>query len=172
MTEDKQSAEPGTIQANGISRRTVTKAMAWAVPVIAVASTVPGAAASVTCLSSGVCFGGIRIEKYCAGSIPTGREYWACVSFTNNSQTQVNVSFDFVLVTSANGNLTFTGGGSVAAGDTGCFLVEVQPTSGADNCSAGSYAGFNLNFSDGTNSGTQAVPGGATKGNVAPECVC
>ncbi|MBN8205325.1 hypothetical protein JF550_05080 [Microbacterium esteraromaticum] len=31
---------------NGISRRTVTKAMAWAVPAVAVASTVPTAAAS------------------------------------------------------------------------------------------------------------------------------
>lgn len=34
-------------QSTGISRRTVTKAMAWAVPTIAVASTVPLAAASV-----------------------------------------------------------------------------------------------------------------------------
>ncbi len=37
MTENEQ---------NGVSRRTVTKAMAWAVPAVAVASTVPMAAAS------------------------------------------------------------------------------------------------------------------------------
>lgn len=37
MTENEQ---------NGVSRRTVTKAMAWAVPAVAVASTVPIAAAS------------------------------------------------------------------------------------------------------------------------------
>lgn len=156
----------------GVSRRTVTKAMAWSVPVIAVAATVPMAAASATCLDSGVCFGGIRIEKYCAGSIPTGREYWACVTFTNSSQVQVAVNFNFVLVTSANGSLVFQGGGNVGAGDTACFLVEVQPTSGSDNCSQGTYAAFDLNFSDGVNSGVQTIPGGATQGNRAPECNC
>lgn len=45
-------------ESKGISRRTVTKSMAWAVPVIAVAATVPSAAAScvpVLSLGAGSC---------------------------------------------------------------------------------------------------------------------
>lgn len=43
MTEETSSSEP---PAKGISRRTVTKAMAWSVPAIAVATSVPAYAAS------------------------------------------------------------------------------------------------------------------------------
>jgi len=39
-------------QKSGVSRRTVTKAMAWSVPAIAVAATVPNAAASPRCLTA------------------------------------------------------------------------------------------------------------------------
>lgn len=155
---------------SGISRRTVTKAMAWAVPAVAVAAAVPVVAASPTCLDSGLCFSSVRIEKYCAGSIPTGREYWACITFINTSNSAVDASFSFTLVTSANGNLVFAGGGPVAANSTAKFLVEVQPSEGSDNCSHGTYAAFNVDFTDGTNTGSAPVPAGATAGNVAPVC--
>ena len=42
----------------GVTRRTVTKAMAWAVPAVAIATAAPLTAASPVCLDSGVCFGG------------------------------------------------------------------------------------------------------------------
>lgn len=158
----------------GVSRRTVTKAMAWAVPVVAIASTAPLAAASPICIDSDVCFGGITIEKYCPGGA-NQRRYWACVSFTNNSNVNVDITFDFDLVTSANGTFQFAGGGPVPANGTACFLVEViLNTQGQEpeNCSAGTYAAFDLAFSDGINAGTVPVPAGATAGNRTPVCTC
>lgn len=154
---------------NGISRRTVTKAMAWAVPAIAVAVSVPTVAASPRCIDSGICFGGVKIGKDCGGG-PNTRKYWACVTFTNNSVVDVTVSFNFVLVTSANGSFNFAGGGLVGANATGCFLVEVFGE--ISNCSNGNYAAFALNFEGGGSSGTANVAGGSTGGNEAPICIC
>jgi hypothetical protein len=150
---------------SGISRRTVTKAMAWSVPVIAVAATVPTATASPTCLDSGVCFGGVLIRKDCGN--PDTRNYWACVTFTNNSNTDVEVSFDFLLVTSAQGDLAFAGGGTVPANQTCGFLVQ---NFGDLNCSNGTYDPFNINFTDGNSVGSAPVPGGSTGGNTTPTC--
>ena len=45
-------SEQNEPQKSGVSRRTVAKAMAWSVPAIAVAATVPNAAASVRCLTA------------------------------------------------------------------------------------------------------------------------
>lgn len=158
----------------GVSRRTVTKAMAWAVPVVAIASTAPLAAASPICIDSDVCFGGIDIGKFCSANA-NPRRYWACVTFTNNSNVNVDITFDFNLVTSANGTFVFAGGGQVPANGTACFLVEeATNTNGgeAGNCSNGDYAPFDLDFTDGINSGTVPVPGGSTGGNREPVCVC
>ena len=151
-----------TNQGVGTSRRTLVRGAAWSVPVVAVAGAAPAYAASGYC-SGTTCFGGIAIHKCCdAGT----KYYWADVSFTNNSNVPVTVSFNFTLVTSANGTLGFAGGGSVLANSTKSFRVQ----SGINgNCSQGTYAAFTLNFSDGVNPpGAVPIPGGSTGGSVCP----
>ena len=114
----------------GVSRRTVTKAMAWAVPAVAIATTAPLAAASPICLDSDVCFGGIDMQDCSATALP--RRYWACVTFTNNSGVPVDVTFEFDLVTSSNGTFVFAGGETVPANSTACFLVEASTNTDGD----------------------------------------
>jgi len=160
-TADVESAEP-----SGVSRRTVTKAMAWAVPAIAVAATVPTAVASPSCLDTGLCFGCAVVHKCCSGG-PQAL-YWACVSFTNNGPVAVTVSFSFTVNTSANGPVMLSGGGSVPAGETVVFRPETARIYG--NCSTGTYDSFTITFSDGTNTGTATVPAGSIDGggNTCP----
>src|SRR4051812_43476894 len=77
-----ESAEP-----NSVSRRTVTKAMAWAVPVIAVATTVPSAAASNPNCSS-TCSGGDSrvLLDICEACGSTGNSGKGCIPGGQNSQ--------------------------------------------------------------------------------------
>jgi hypothetical protein len=155
----------------GVTRRTVTKAMAWAVPAVAIATAAPLTAASPVCLDSGVCFGDAEIGKWC--NVEPENSYWACVEFTNNSGVDVTIDFSFDLSTSANGVVAFAGGGTVAAHSTETFLVKVYENKagqGFANCSNGTYDDFDVAFSDGINNGVATVLGGSTGGNRAPEC--
>ena len=149
-------------QAVGTSRRTVVRGAAWSVPVVAAVAVAPVASASGYCTGT-TCFGSISIHKCCdAGT----KYYWANLSFTNNGNSAVNVTFNFTLVTSANGTLMFAGGGPVPANSTVSFYVESALNG---NCSQGTYGPFTLNFSDGVNPpGAVPIPGGATGGSVCP----
>jgi len=153
-------------QKPGVSRRTVAKAMAWSVPAVALAVPAPAYAASPSCLDSGLCFGCASVHKCCSGG-PEAK-YWACVTFTNNGPTDVTVTFSFIVNTSANGNVPISGGGTVPAGQTVSFKPETPRTYG--NCSTGTYAAFQINFSDGVNNGSATVPGGSLDGggNTCP----
>lgn len=79
--------EPSGSEApNGVSRRTVTKAMAWAVPVIAVSAAVPAYAASqvnITFLGGGC--------KLPGNSNPTYKGYAFLVSVSNSSSVPVEI---------------------------------------------------------------------------------
>lgn len=65
----------------GVSRRTVTKAMAWAVPVVAVATAVPGAAASVC--NPEFSYGGNSCK--CPGEGNNVKEYYLSICVTDAS---------------------------------------------------------------------------------------
>ncbi|MEJ1088250.1 hypothetical protein WDU99_07975 [Microbacterium sp. Mu-80] len=78
MSENEQS---------GVSRRTVTKAMAWAVPAVAVASTVPMAAASLPPVS----LNGTFCKIPGGGAIKT---YVVEVTVNNTGNTPLTVTFD------------------------------------------------------------------------------
>lgn len=85
MTES-ESQQPG-----GVSRRTVTKAMAWAVPVIAVAAPIPAFAASQGIVS----FTG-RGCKDPGNSIPGNpgsKAYFVELTITNTTNAQITVTF-------------------------------------------------------------------------------
>ncbi len=129
---------------------------------MAAVAVAPVASASGFCTGT-TCFGSISIHKCCdAGD----KYYWADLSFTNNGNAAVNVTFNFTLVTSANGTLMFSGGGPVPAHSTASFYVESALNG---NCSQGTYAPFTLNFSDGVNPpGAVPIPGGSTGGSVCP----
>jgi hypothetical protein len=160
-------------QKPGVSRRTVAKAMAWSVPAVALAVPAPAYAASPTCLDSGLCFGCATVHKCCSGG-PQAL-YWACVIFTNNGPTDVDVTFSFVVNTSANGPVPLAGGGTVPAGQTITFRPVTPRQYG--NCSTGTYDAFDITFSDGITQGTARVPGGSIEGggNTCPgntPCAC
>lgn len=82
-------------QSNGISRRTVTKSMAWAVPVIALASAVPAFATSPEDVS--VAIG--PVCKYPGGSVGEAckQDYRATMTFTNNNPNPLDVTTVSVL---------------------------------------------------------------------------
>ena len=87
----------------------------------------------------------------------------------------VTVSFNFTVNTSANGLVSFTGGGNVPAGETVTFKPETPRIYG--NCSTGTYDAFAINFSDASGNGSAPVPGGSLDGggNTCPgntTCTC
>ncbi|WP_314506962.1 hypothetical protein [uncultured Microbacterium sp.] len=74
-------------QKSGVSRRTVTKAMAWSVPAIAVAATVPNAAASPICLTA--TFSGTSCKD--PGNPTKGYRLQVCFTNSCNAAITVNV---------------------------------------------------------------------------------
>lgn len=148
------------------ARRTIVKGAAWAVPAVAVASAAPAHAASPNPCIGDLCFGCASVHKCCSGG-PKAM-YWACVTFTNEGDTPVDLTFSFLLNTSANGVVPISGGGTVPAGQTVSFKPQTPREYG--NCSTGTYASFEIHFSDGTNQGSAIVPGGDLDGggNTCP----
>lgn len=142
-------------------RRTVAKGIAWSIPVVVAAAPTHATAASGFCVGT-ICFGSVVVHKCC----PPGQGnnfYWVEVTFTNNGASSVNVTFSFTLTPSASAPVTFSGGGAVAGGATGTFLV--RRSTSRNNCSNATYPAFNITFSDGTTTGTAPVPAGSTGGN-------
>lgn len=85
-------------QNGGISRRTVTKAMAWAVPAIAIAAPVPAFAGAS---QDFVTFTGKACKDPGGG---TQKYYYFQVKITNSSQNALTVSFTGVVVNGVAGN--------------------------------------------------------------------
>ncbi|GAA4403426.1 hypothetical protein GCM10023153_33430 [Ornithinibacter aureus] len=149
MTESNRTA----------SRRTLAKGIAWSIPVVVAAAPTHAAAASRFCVGS-LCFGSVEVHK-CCNQGPNF--YWVVVTFTNAGGVPVNATFNFTLTPSASAAVSFSGGGTVAAGATASFRVRGSTT--PNNCSNATYPAFTITFSDGTNTGFAQVPGGSTGGN-------
>lgn len=94
MTEINQSA--------GMSRRTVTKAMAWAVPAVAVAATVPIAAASeiITVSQAGPA---CKLPGNSCNNAGYSKGYLQPLEICNNSDESVTVTITTPAVLSFNG---------------------------------------------------------------------
>ncbi|GAA1469634.1 hypothetical protein [Microbacterium thalassium] len=84
-----------------VSRRTVTKAAAWAVPVIAVAAAVPEATASETPTGGAGATGNVSVQGSCNGTGSTGTITVTLGPFPLTAQVAIT--------------LTHTGGGSFTA---------------------------------------------------------
>lgn len=144
----------------GTSRRTLTKGIAWSVPVVAATVAAPMASASGQC-SGTTCFGGVVIHKCCKG-----KYYWADVTFTNGANLPVFITFSFTLTPSANPPVPFGGGGIVPRNSSRTFRVG-SPFFG--NCSNATWPAFTIYFTDGINPpGQVLVPGGSTGGSTCP----
>jgi len=91
----------GSEAPNGVSRRTVTKAMAWAVPVIAVSAAVPAYAASQIIIN----FSGSGC-KLPGNSNPTYKGYAFLLSISNSST--VPVTIDVISITLGGASLGTT----------------------------------------------------------------
>lgn len=104
-------------QPGGVSRRTVTKAMAWAVPVIAVAAPVPAFAASQGFVS----FTGRACKDPGGGQ---SKYYYFQVTITNTTNAAISVTFTGVTVNSVPGDAsTITPGVYEVPARTQCVVT-------------------------------------------------
>lgn len=141
---------------------------AKALPLAFPCAATPAVAASPNPCVGDLCFGCASVHKCCSGGPQAF--YWACVTFVNNGDTDVQVAFSFTVNTSANGPVPISGGGTVGAGETVSFKPQTPRQYG--NCSTGSYDPFTITFTDGLgNEGSAVVPGGALDGggNTCPD---
>lgn len=91
-------------QPSGVSRRTVTKAMAWAVPVIAVAAPIPAFAASVPVVV--IVPGSACKAPGNSQGIPNGQKgYYIAITITNSTAAPITVD---LLSLNVNGVLSST----------------------------------------------------------------
>lgn len=127
-----EDAEP-----NPVSRRTVTKAMAWAVPVIAVAATVPLAAASNPNCSS-TCSGGDNrvLLDICDACGSTGNSGKGCIPGGENSQYwQVPIYLSNPGATDVIFHVTsMTLSGTEPGGGGGAFAIRTSTGPDSDDC--------------------------------------
>lgn len=108
-----QSATPGP---SGVSRRTVVKGAAWAVPAIAVASSVPAMAAS-----------GPIIPRPAGNACKHPGEpkyYHFTFCFNNTSAQSITISLNYMVVNGITGPNTFPASVTVPAGTELCFYVD------------------------------------------------
>lgn len=126
---------------DGVSRRTVTKAMAWTVPVIAVAATVPHAAASPPIVPTVV--GGTFCKH------PGNPKYYhALLTFKNTTNAAITVTLGTLTVGAVSKSASFSAGGSltstfvIPALTTRCLYVD----SGLFDDSANGSATFTISY--------------------------
>ncbi|MFY9714076.1 MAG: hypothetical protein WAK00_11440 [Microbacterium sp.] len=111
---------------DGISRRTVTKAMAWAVPAVAVASTVPIAAAS--CIPEIFLGGGSCKCPGQSGGIPWGYFLRVCAGGTSCPVGSLEIVITKVV--SNSGVVIWEG--SQSLGVDGCTIIEGTSSNSAN----------------------------------------
>ena len=111
-------SELETPQPSGVSRRTVTKAMAWAVPAVAVATAVPAYAGASRDFVS---FTGQACKDPGGG---TQKYYYFEVVITNSTGSPLNVVFTGVVVNGVTGNAsTITPGSYSVPAYTECTVT-------------------------------------------------
>lgn len=135
MSEDNERS------ASGVSRRTVAKAMAWSVPVIAVAATVPQAAASEPIVPS------VVAGTFCKH--PGNPKYYhALLTFRNTTGAAITVTLGTLSVGNTSNPAYFSAGGAltstfvIPAMSTSCLYVD----SGLFTNSANGTATFTISY--------------------------
>ena len=165
MTELNESFDGA--QPAGVSRRTVTKAMAWAVPVIAVSAAVPAYAASQGVLAltgEGCKLPGNSQETYkgYALGVSAKNTFNVPITITLNSLALNNISLGSIKVIDLN-TCTVLGVDSFVVGANQTLSNLVFLTAGAGNSQQGTLTGsYTITGGPG---GTQTV---SAQANVVP----